>query len=760
MLFAGSNAAWAHPVLFRRMEAAKAANPDLKIIAVDPRKTDTTAFADLHLPIQPGSDVVLYSAMLHVLLWEGLTDSTFIADHTTGFEAVRDAVRSITPAFAAQICGVPEADIITAARWFGKAKAPLSLWCQGLNQSSHGTANGAALIHLHLATGKIGQPGMGPFSLTGQPNAMGGREVGAMANLLSAHRDLSNPEDRAEMARFWDVPVIPANPGLTATELFDAVGEGRIKALWIACTNPAHSLPDQTKVQAALASCDFVVVQEAFADTETVAFADLLLPARTWGEKEGSVTNSERRISHLSAAVAAPGEALPDWEIASRFGLALASALGRAVEGERLFPYSRPADIFLEHVASTRGRDMDISGLSYDVLDFHGPQQWPMPVGMERGQTRLYQDRHFAFSDGRARFYGGAYPLAALTAERTDARFPLALNTGRLRDQWHGMSRTGRSTRLMAHADRPVLSMNPGDLARRSLVAGSLIKVSSRKSSAIWEVCSDDTVALGQVYIPMHWGGNSLASAGVNALLPIAIDPVSRQPELKHAAVKVEAIEEPAYRVVLFRAASEISDERGSEEQVLIWRQRLSQVLKQLPDAPDWQALTLAGHDAPMVALELAWLIKPAAADAMLNELLAAVDLGPDDGQIYDDRRRGIYKQTEFATVKDKNCEGKSCLVGLLLAGEALAASWLKQAMIQQQAAESFQRWVFAPLANAPQGSVSSDRTVCSCMNVGEQAIKAEIASGADLLSLQTKLRCGTACGSCVPQLKKMLQAK
>ena len=327
MLITGANPAYAHPVLFRRIEAARAANPELKLIVVDPRRTDTAAEADLHLAITPGSDVLLYSAMLHVLLWEGLVDSMFIAEQTTGFDDLRRQLAEFTPGAVAAACGVKADDIVTAARWFGQSKAPLSFWCQGLNQSIHGTNNGAALIHLHLATGKIGKPGMGPFSLTGQPNAMGGREAGAMANLLPGHRDLASREDRAELAALWGIPALPEQPGKTAVELFDAVRDGSIKAIWIACTNPAHSLPDLNRVREALDKAEFVVVQDAWGDTETTAFADLLLPATTWGEKDGTVTNSERRVSRVRAAVPPPGEARADWRIARDFALVLGGKL-------------------------------------------------------------------------------------------------------------------------------------------------------------------------------------------------------------------------------------------------------------------------------------------------------------------------------------------------------------------------------------------------------------------------------------------------
>src|SRR5574343_607506 len=316
IFIAGANPAVAHPIVFRYVEDAKAANPNLKIIVADPRRSESAEIADLHLPIKPGSDIALFNGMLHVLIAEGMLDSECIANHTNGFDELKEIVRKYTPQAVADVCGVPAEDIVQAARWFGTSGASLSMYGQGLNQSAHGTHNNAAIIHLHLATGQIGKPGAGPFSLTGQPNAMGGREVGGLSNLLSAHRDLANPAHRAEVAALWGLPDVPATPGRTAVEMFQAAADGEVKALWIACTNPAQSLPDQATVRRALQRAELVVVQEAFATTATARLAHWLLPAASWGEKDGTVTNSERRISRVRAAVAAPGQARPDWAIA------------------------------------------------------------------------------------------------------------------------------------------------------------------------------------------------------------------------------------------------------------------------------------------------------------------------------------------------------------------------------------------------------------------------------------------------------------
>jgi assimilatory nitrate reductase catalytic subunit len=539
----GSNLAWAHPILCRRLEDARAARPAQRWIVVDPRRTETAAMADLHLQILPGSDVALANGLLHLILWEGLADPAFIRDHTVGFEALRDRVRECTPRETARATGLREAAILTAARWWGAADAVLSLYCQGLNQSAQGTANNASLINLHLATGQIGRPGAGPFSLTGQPNAMGGREVGGLANLLSAHRDLADPAHRAEVAALWGVDAVPAAAGKTAIEMFEAAADGAIRLLWIACTNPAQSLPDQATVRAALARAETVILQEAYATTATAAFADILLPASTWGEKSGTVTNSERRISRVRPAVPAAGEARDDWRIV----VDVAQRVEARLRGGRptLFPYGDAESVWNEHRESTRGRDLDITGLSYALLEREGPQQWPFPAGATRGRARLYEDHRFATPDGRARFHDVE---ARPPAEPRDARHPFSLSTGRLRDQWHGMSRTGTLGCLFGDASEPALDLGAQDMARLGLAEDDLVRVLSRRGQAVLPVRASAAQAPAQAFIAMHWGEEALtgrdaaseALAGINALTSPAFCATSRQPELKHCAVRLE----------------------------------------------------------------------------------------------------------------------------------------------------------------------------------------------------------------------------
>ncbi len=728
LLIAGSNTAYAHPILYRRIEDARRLNPELKVIVIDPRRTDTAREADLHLPILPGTDVALFNAMLYVLLWEEMTDPQYIAAHTRGFSELRATVREYPPEIVAGICGVPAADIVTAARWFGKASAALSLYCQGLNQSSHGTDKNTALINLHLATGHIGRPGAGPLSLTGQPNAMGGREVGGMANLLSAHRDMSNPAHRDEVAKLWGVPSVPAQPGKTAVALFDAVARGEIKAVWIACTNPAQSMPNQNLVRAALTRAEFVVVQEVNAHTETADYADLLLPAAAWGEKEGTVTNSERRITHVHAAIPPPGECRPDWKIATDFALRLGSRMGKPADV--LFPYVHPEAIFNEHRATTRGRDLDITGLSYALLDELGPQQWPCPEGEAIGKERLYADGIFPSADGRARFANTRF---LPTAEAIDARYSLHLTTGRLRDQWHGMSRTGMVAQLYSHAETPALAMNADDMARRALATGDLVRIKSRRGALLIPVEASDEMRAGQLFLPMHWGSKYISGLGINALTGDSCDPVSHQPELKHAAVQVEKVLLP-WQVVAMRR------DRAVERML-----RIQPLLARF----DYASCGLSGRQNPVLVLRIAH-ATPIAQD-VLAEMDALLDMDVEtDIMRYDDPKRGISKRV---LVEDGR------VAGVRLTGEIAARDWLKEMMAENADIAPLRAWVLAPLATPPAGSRSRGRIVCNCLNIAESQIVAAVVQGADLAVLQTGLKCGTECGSCVPELKRIVAA-
>ena len=736
LFIAGSNTAYAHPILFRRIEDARARNPALKIIVVDPRRTDTAAAADLFLPILPGTDIALYNSMLHVMLWEGLCNIDYIRAHTEGFDALKEALREYTPQTAAAICGVPEDDIVQAAKWFGGSRATLSMYCQGLNQSAHGTHNNAALINLHLATGHIGKPGAGPLSLTGQPNAMGGREVGGMANLLSAHRDLANPAHRAEVARLWGVKSVPAQPGTTAVEMFDAILKGRIKAVWIACTNPAQSMPNVNDVRAALESAEFVVVQEAYRDTDTVPYADLLLPAATWGEKEGTVTNSERRITRVRAAVAAPGEARADADIVVDFALRLGARLGNPLAPE-LFPYTKPEQVFNEHRESTRGRDLDITGMSYAMLETAGPQQWPLRHGWVSGRERLYADGVFPTSNGRARFVAVKH---CAVAEKTDARYPLALNTGRLRDQWHGMSRTGKVARLFNHVEEPWLAMHARDMERRGLKAGDIACLKSRRGELMVRVAVSDEVRAAQVFMPMHWGSQFMSGGGVNALTVPACDPLSRQPELKHAAIEVEKLILPHCVVAMRRFG--VAQAAAAQE--------LRDNLQPLLAAFDYATLVATGREDVVVVL------RGHAAEPIAESVLDTLDRLLD---LQDAARTMRYVDAQRRVEKAARIED-GIVQSVCLAGETAAQEWLKNMMVQGASAEAMRSWILAPVATPPRGSFNRGAVVCNCFDVAATEISAVLAAGADMAQLQVRLKCGTECGSCLPELKRMVESR
>jgi assimilatory nitrate reductase catalytic subunit len=743
LFITGSNTAYAHPVLFRRVEDARARNPAMKMIVVDPRVTDTARMADLHLQILPGSDVALYHGMLHLLLWEELVDADYIAAHTEGFADLKRLVREFTPEVTTRLCGVTTEQLTQAALWFGQSRAVLSLYCQGLNQSASGTAKNAALINLHLATGQIGRPGAGPFSLTGQPNAMGGREVGGMANLMSGHRDLANAEHRAEVAKLWGVDDVPAQPGKTAVQMFEAAARGEIKLLWIACTNPAQSLPDQATVRAALERAQCVIVQEAFSTAATLAYADIVLPASTWGEKEGSVTNSERRISRVRAAVPAAGEARADWSIAVDVARRLEDRLRPGAP--TLFPYDSPEQVWNEHRETTRGRDLDITGLSYARLDAQGPQHWPYPEG-GAPLARLYADGIFPTDSGRAKF--AALPFKPL-AELTDARYPIGLTTGRLRDQWHGMTRTGTLGRLFAHAAEPAIELHPSELARRNLKAGDLLKVASRRGAIMMNAAANDDVRPGQAFIAMHWGSEFMRGAGVNALTSPACDPSSLQPELKHCAVRIEPAALP-WKLVAFGWFDETQHAAARA------------ALREAFDDCGHAICVPFGTESDIKDTNsIGLLFRAAHAHALPDDVLSRIEsaFALSDGPVlrYDDAQRGHRRRMRVAG---------NTLDAVLLAGDCSAEPWLREALDTALDVSAFGRALLLPQAKAPGAIKPRGKQVCQCHGVSETAINdaivrlsanGHVAAPDMLAQLGDALHCGTSCGSCKPELNMLI---
>ena len=545
-LIAGANPAWCHPILYRRLEQRKADNPQVKVIVIDPRRTQTAAAADLHLQILPGTDVILFNAIARWLIEKRKTDKNFIKRHTVNYEAVREMAFSLSIRQAAEKCGIPASEIRKAAQYIGEASKFLSMWTMGLNQSVIGVAKNLSLLNISLLTGQIGKPGCGPFSLTGQPNAMGGREVGGMASLLAAHKDLGNPIHRKEVSDFWGGKEIQAEPGYTATEMFDALEKGKLKAIWIICTNPVVSMPNVHKVERALKNAAFVVVQDISHNSETTKFADLLLPAAGWLEKEGTMTNSERRISYLPKVIDPPAEALPDVEILWRF----AQAMG--FEG---FDYKNASEVYDEHCLLTKGTNIDISGLNYERLKNEGSFQWPVPHADHPGTPRLFTDAIFHTNDGQAHFNA---PVTLYNAsEATSIDFPLVLNTGRVRDQWHTRTKTGKVKRLLTHVPQPYLEMNKVDAYLRKLKDGDIAVIKSRRGEVQVKVNVTSDIRDGMVFLPMHWGkvlNNDFGRA--NNITNDRVDPVSKEPDFKYCAVQVEKFVKPEQKIIVIGAGA------------------------------------------------------------------------------------------------------------------------------------------------------------------------------------------------------------
>ena len=545
-LIAGANPAWCHPILFRRIENHKENNPDVKIIVVDPRKTQTCAAADLHLQILPGTDVILFNAIARWLIEKKKIDKDFIKKHTVNFVAVKDSAFLLSLKKASELCGVSVEDIKKAAMFIGNAKAFISMWTMGLNQSVIGVSKNVALMNLSLLTGQIGKPGAGPFSLTGQPNAMGGREVGGMASLLAAHRELGNPKHRREVSDFWGGKEINSEPGYTATEMFDALESGKMKAVWIICTNPIVSMPNVHKAERALKNASFVVVQDISHNSETTKFADLLLPAAGWLEKDGTMTNSERRISYLPKVIDAPGEALPDVEILWKFAQKM---------GYYGFDYKNTSEVYDEHCLLTKGTEIDISGLSHERLKREGSFQWPVPHNTHMGTPRLFTDFKFFTNDKKSHFNAPASLYNK--SELTTPEYPLILNTGRVRDQWHTRTKTGKVKRLLTHIPEPYLEMNKVDAYLRKIKDGDIAVINSRRGTVRVKVKVNFDIREKVVFLPMHWGkvlNNDFGRA--NNLTNDLVDPVSKEPDFKYCAVEVTKYVKPKQKILIIGAGA------------------------------------------------------------------------------------------------------------------------------------------------------------------------------------------------------------
>ena len=597
VVLVGSNLAWCHPVLYQRLMSAREQR-DIKIVVIDPRRTTTAEIADVHLAIAPGTDVLLFNGLLAHLAAADRLDHGYIGEFTRGFEKALAAASGLMLGEIAEATDLPASDIATFYELFAATPRVVTVYSQGVNQSAAGTDKVNAILNCHLATGRIGKPGCGPLSVTGQPNAMGGREVGGLSNMLAAHMELADPHHRKLVQNFWRSPRIAERPGYKAVELFEAVGAGKIKALWIMGTNPVDSLPEADRVRDALAACPFVVVSDVIRKTDTTELADVLLPSAAWGEKQGTVTNSERRISRQRSFLSYPGDAKPDWwqlcEVAKRLGFADA------------FDYAGSAEIFAEYAALTGtendgSRDLDISAyatISSDAYDSLEPFQWPRPHATSPKTTRFFANGRFYTPDRRARFVPTPYRGPS---SRTSEEYPLALNTGRVRDQWHTMTRTGKAPRLMSHFAEPFVEMHPDDAGTAAVAADDLAVIESCHGSIVARVVATTQQKRGTIFVPMHWSQQYASAARVDALMGAHVDPVSGQPELKFTPSRVRryAARWHAFAVTTVRPTNTVADYWAVAPLASGgWRVELAG----LADQPDWEAFAASVLPDPMGA--------------------------------------------------------------------------------------------------------------------------------------------------------------
>ncbi len=672
VVLVGSNAAWTHPVLYQRLVQARVDNPAMRVVVIDPRRTATCDIADLHLNLAPGSDAGLFVGLLNAI----------------------DAGGDWPLERVAAFCDLAPEAVATFYQWFIAAPRAITLYTMGINQSASGSDKCNAIINVHIASGKIGREGCGPFSLTGQPNAMGGREVGGLANQLAAHMNFE-PDDLSRVARFWGSERLAQTPGLMAVELFDAIARGEVKAVWIMGTNPAVSLPDSHAVCQALAACPLVIVSEVMRDTDTSRFAHVRFPALGWGEKDGTVTNSERRISRQRAFLPPPGEAKPDWWIIAR----MAEQLGHGAA----FAWQHPQEIFCEHAALTafenhgeRALNLGaLAGLSREAWDALTPWQWPVD------SRRLRQARRVTVAPRRHE----ATP---------DALYPFILNSGRIRDQWHTMTRTGYLDKLMQHMDEPLMEIASADARRIGVEEGQLARISSPRGVMVARARITTAQRDGELYAPMHWNSVFARQGKVNALVEGRRDPLSSQPEYKQTAVRVMPWQ-PAWQGELY-----------SREAIALpgfvhgWRKAAAGITR----------FTLAG-DKPL----LAWLTEYCSARGWQLQMAQAGErnslLAWHDGALM----LGFWSGSGLPQVAHAMIRAAFDQVPQTLAE--------RHALLSGQGAEE---------------TPAQGRTICSCFGVGDIPIRQAVAGGCDsVAALGARLRCGTNCGSCIPELKALL---
>jgi len=722
IVLVGSNAAWCHPVLFQRMLRNRASR-GARMVNIDPRRTGTGEEADLQLSLRGGSDAILFNGLLVDLVRRGRIDRGWIDAHTAGFADTLATARHVAPdvAATARACGLPPDDVERFFTWFAESDRAVTCYSQGVNQSVRGTDTVNAIINCHFATGRIGRPGAGPLSLTGQPNAMGGREVGGLANQLAAHMGFDDASvDRVR--RFWQAPRLATAEGLKAVDMFDAVADGRIKALWVMATNPVVSLPRADAVRAGLGRLELFVVSDNVTGADTVARAPIRLPACGWGEKDGTVTNSERRVSRQHAFLPAPGEARPDWwivcEVAKRLGHGGA------------FAFQSPAEVFAEHAALSAfendgNRAFDLGALAavshadYDAL---APFQWPQRRGAPAAEpSRFFAAGGFFTADGRGRFV----PVT-VTSEASvplDAAYPLRLNTGRIRDQWHTMTRSGKSARLARHLPEPYVEISPGDAQRFAVLDGRLARVRSAHGEALLRVLVNEGQRQGTIFAPIHWSGENSSGGRVGALVHATTDPISGQPDSKGTPCSIEP---SAFAL----------------EGFVLTQEPVS------PAAPYWVR----------VRLDAGWLYKVAfLAEPRPSWAEWTADLfGTDAAHLLqlEDPRDASYRA---AYLNDDQLVG--CMFAAAQA-QLPAWEWLASLLGQPALDDANRRTLLAGRTNG--GAADHGPLVCACFAVGRNRIAAAVADHGcrTVEAIGAAVRAGTNCGSCIPELRKIIASE
>jgi assimilatory nitrate reductase catalytic subunit len=719
LVVVGSNLAWCHPVVMQRIQAERDRRPSLKLVVIDPRRTATSESADLHLPLRSGSDVMLFNGLLAWLALQGHTNTAFVGAHTHGAEAALQAARTASTDIAAtaQVCGLDAAAVERFFAMFGANERVVTVFSQGVNQSSAGSDKVNSIINCHLLTGRIGRRGMGPFSITGQPNAMGGREVGGLANQLAVHLGIDNPAHREALQEFWASPRMAAKAGLKAVDLFDAIDSGRIKAVWIMATNPVVSLPDADVVRRALRRCPLVIVSDCVAANDTLPYAHIRLPAAGWAEKDGTVTNSDRHVSRQRAFLPLSGQVRPDWwiicEVAKRLGFA---------DG---FSFDGPAAIFDEYARLTTlsqrfGMQLDLQGLAgltpaqYDELT---PTQWPVSATAPARQ-RPFADGRFPTSDGRARFVGT--PARGPRHPPTD-EYPLILNTGRIRDQWHTMTRTARASVLNAHEPEPYVDANRLDLAALGAAPGDLVRVASRWGGALARARVSGDMPVGMLFMPIHWNDHFAREARVGAVVNPVVDALSGEPEFKHTPARLE-------RVKLDWSGFLLSRKPAMLPQAAWWARSPGESV---------QRLEFAGQGAARP--DAAWL------------RAEFPDLQQADWIEYDDGVAGNYRAALLVDGRLEVCFMVSTT------GTLPGRTWLASLFAQPLIDATDRRCI---LLGQRQDRVDPGATVCACFGVGINIIRHTIKGGCSSVeAVGSKLKAGTNCGSCRPEIAKLIAA-